>query len=333
MNLPSLLAPFLCITLTLTLSAAAEPNARPFKNPEDRATWLENMIVHHRFTPEELRSATGISLEHANKSVAELQQKPNPNLSNQAKPSNLATQPIKVLPYPGGRHPRIGFLDGAIDPQRETKLSIFTPWDPNSYIVADVPEAIWSNLGLTYLAHTHIDTIWTKQKIDLPKLEWERLPNGDYRMERTLPNGIHFGTHARSTPEAVLMKMWLSNGTTSALSDLRVQNCVMLKGAHGFAAQTNTNKVTEGPFQACRSESGDRWIITAWKPLHRAWANAPVPCLHSDPKFPDTDPGQSQTLFGLVSFYEGKDIHREFKRLNQNWEAWMKQPFGAPSIN
>jgi hypothetical protein len=309
---------------------AAEPNARPFKNTQDREAWLENMIVHHRFTPEEVSAATGLSLEDAKRSVTELQRKSNLKLSKQAK---LPGELLKVLPYPGGRHPRIGFLEGAIDPQRETKLSIFTPWDEQSYVVADVPEAIWSNLGLTYLAHKHIDTIWTKQKIDLPKLEWERLPNGDYRIERILPNGLRFGTHARSTPEAVLMKMWLSNGTTSALSDLRVQNCVMLKATQGFAAQTNSNKVTEGPFQACHSDVGERWIITAWKPLHRAWANAPVPCLHSDPKFPDTNRGENQLLYGLVSFFEGKDIHGEFKRLDQNWDRWMKDSFGVPPID
>ena len=303
----------------LSISAhAAELNSRPFKNAEDRNAWLENMVVHHRFTPEEVSAASGMSLEEAKQCVAELRRKLDPKLSGQA---------LKVLPYPGGRHPRIGFLEGAIDPQRETKLSIFTPWDGHSYVVADVPEAIWSNLGLTYLAHKHIDTIWTRQGITLPKLEWERLPNGDYRMERTLPNGIRFGTHARSTAEAVLMKMWLSNGTASVLSDLRVQNCVMLKATQGFAAQTNSNKVTEGPFQACRSEAGDRWVITAWKPLHRAWANAPVPCLHSDPKFADTKPGETQSLYGLVSFFEGEDIHREFKRLDENWDGWMKSAF------
>ena len=309
------------LSLCSVIVGSAEPNARAFKNADDRAAWLENMIVHHRFTPEEISAATGMPLEETKRSATEFQRKPKPRTSG---------EPLKVLPYPGGRHPRIGFLDGAIDPQRETKLSIFTPWNDHSYVVADVPEAIWSNLGLTYLAHTHIDTIWTKQKIDLPKLEWERLPNGDYKMERTLPNGIRFGTHARSTPEAVLTKMWLSNGTTSALSDLRVQNCVMLKAAQGFAAQTNSNKITEGPFQACRSDAGNRWVITAWKPLHRAWANAPVPCLHSDPKFPDTNPGETQTLFGLVSFFEGQDIHREFQRLNQNWDDWMKHAFSPP---
>ena len=37
-------------------------------------------------------------------------------------------EPLLVLPYPGGRHPRIGFRDGMIRPQRETKASVFAPW-------------------------------------------------------------------------------------------------------------------------------------------------------------------------------------------------------------
>lgn len=64
-------------------------------------------------------------------------------------------------------HPRRGFLDGAIDPQRETKVSIFPPWSGGGYVVVDVPEAIFSDLGLTYLAHTHIPTIWDSQSIEL----------------------------------------------------------------------------------------------------------------------------------------------------------------------
>ena len=100
------------------------------------------------------------------------------NIQPENRPKYKDNDRLFVLPYPGGRHPRIGFLEGAINPQRETKFSVFTPWDPNSYAVIDLPEAIWSNLGLTYLAHTHIDTIWTAQKIELEKLEWNRDPNG-----------------------------------------------------------------------------------------------------------------------------------------------------------
>ncbi|HVK59472.1 MAG TPA: hypothetical protein VM735_11875 [Candidatus Kapabacteria bacterium] len=293
---------------------AAESTGRPFKDAADQKAWLENMVVYHRFTAEEISAASGLSQGEAEKLAKESQGIPKPQ---------RAGEPLRVLPYPGGRHPRIGFLDGAIDPQRETKLSIFLPWDATSYVVADVPEAIWSNLGLTYLAHKHVETIWTKQGIELPRLEWTPRANGDYRCERTMPNGIKFGTLARSTPEAVLMKMWLSNGTSQALSEMRVQNCVMLKGAEDFAAQTDSNKVLEGAFSACRSKSGDRWVITAWKPLHRAWANPPVPCLHSDPKIPDAKPGETVTTHGLISFFEGKDIQAEFKRLESNWNQWM----------
>ena len=42
---------------------------------------------------------------------------------------------------------------------------------PTSYVVVDIPEAIWSNLGLTFLAHTHVPTIWSKKNIELKKLE------------------------------------------------------------------------------------------------------------------------------------------------------------------
>ncbi len=230
--------------------------------------------------------------------------------------------PLLVLPYPGGRHPRIGFLEGAIDPQRETKISVFTPWPNGGYVVADIPEAIWSNLGLTYLAHTHVPTIWTKQNVALDKLEWMRHADGTLSFERTLPNGIRFGTKVMPEPNAVRMEMWLTNGTDAPLSDLRVQNCVMLKAARGFAAQTNDNKIFESPYTACRSADGTHWVISAWEPCQRAWGNDRCPCLHSDPQFPDCPPGESRRLRGWLSFYQGTDIEGEFRRIDTlGWRA------------
>jgi hypothetical protein len=267
------------------------------------------MIWHHQFTTEEIRAATGLSKEEILAAQERFDIWPG------GRPEREPNAPLLALPYPGGRHPRIGFLEGAIDPQRETKFSVFTPWDPNSYVVVDVPEAIWSNLGLTYLAHTHIDTIWTERGIELEKLEWVFRPDGELTIERTLPNRIAFGVTVQPQKDAVLMEMWLENGTDQRLTDLRVQNCVMTKMAAGFAQQTNENKVLTNPYVACRSESGDKWVITAWEGCDRPWGNADCPCFHSDPKFADLEPGQRGRLRGWLSFYEGRDIEAEFERI------------------
>ena len=271
--------------------------------------WLENMVWYHGFSRDEIRATTALTEQQI------LVAQERFNVWPGDRPVRQDDAPLLVLPYPGGRHPRIGFLEGAVDPQRETKFSVFTPWDPNSYVVVDVPEAIWSNLGLTYLAHKHIDTIWTKQGIELPKLEWNRRADGSLDIERVLPNGIAFGVKAVPTKEAVRMEMWLRNGTDQKLTDLRVQICVMTRMAAGFASQTNDNKVFTNPYVACRSEDGRRWIITAWEGCNRPWGNEQCPCFHSDPKFPDLEPGQTHHLHGWLSFYEGDDIQAEFARI------------------
>src|SRR5262249_27651620 len=177
------------------------------------------------------------------------------------------------------------------------------------------PEALWSNLGLTYLAHTHIPTVFDKQGISLPPLEWTRHADGSLENARRLPNGIDFGARVLPAADAVRMELTLTNGTTELRRDLRVQNCGMRKGAAGFAAQTNANKVFAKPYVACRNDEGTRWIITAWDPCDRVWGNAPVPCLHSDPKFPDCPPGESRRLRGWLSFYQGTNLQSELDRI------------------
>lgn len=305
-------------SLFAAATVVAAENARPPLNDDDLRYWLQNMVWHHRYSLEEIHSATGLE---TNTIASALQRF---KISASTRPQRDRSAPLLTLPYPGGRHPRIGFLDGAIHPQRETKISVFTPWDDASYVVVDVPEALWSNLGLTYLAHTHIPTVFDKQGVKLPPLEWNRRDDGTLFLSRRLPNGISYGAKVVPGPDAVRMELWLTNGTSSALSDLRVQNCVMLKNAIGFNALTNANKIFAKPFVAVRNDTGNRWIITAWEPCDRPWANPPVPCLHSDPKFPNCAPGESQRLRGWLSFYEGTNVQAEFMRIQKL--GWLAVP-------
>ncbi len=300
-------------------------NSRRPSDDSELQFWLENMVWYHGFSPSEIRAATGVDDEKIAAALERFQ------ITPEKRPRRAAEDPLLVLPYPGGRHPRIGFLDGAIEPQRDTKVSVFTPWanetaDAASYAVVDVPEAIFSNLGLTYLAHTHVPTIWDGRREKLKPVEWQRRDDGSLDFERTLPNAIAFGTKVVPRRDVVLMELWLRNGTDEKLTDMRVQNCIMLKGMPGFNGQTNANKLIRKPYVACHSEDGGRWIITAWEPCHRPWANPPCPCLHSDPKLPDCAAGETVRVRGAVWFYEGADIDGELRRIEAT--TWRDGPGG-----
>ena len=305
--------------------AAAKPEKPASRKPADEAElryWLQNMVWHHRFTSSEVAEATGLSAEDVEAALKKFDIRPD------NRPKRPADAPLLVLPYPGGRHPRIGFQDGALRPQRETKVSVFCPWDVDSYVVVDVPEAIWSNLGLTYLAHTHVPTIWDKLGVDLEPLEWNRRADGSLGIKRKLPNGIEFAAEVMAAANEVRFEMTLTNGTAGKLSDLRVQMCAMLKGVAGFAQQNNDNKVFAAPYAACRSADGKQWIIMAWEPNHHTWGNAPCPCLHSDPKFPDCAPGETVKATGRLWFYRGADVQAEFRRLDATGWRTMTQVRG-----
>ncbi len=304
------------------LQKASRENFRRPRSEDEMKFWLQNMIADHGFTEFEASAATGMSTEEVAAAVQRLSIQKHSD-SQQADPLSA----LKVLPYPGGRHPRIGFLDGAIRPQRETKFSVFLPWDQRRYVAVDLPEAIWVKQGetreLLYLAHTHVTTKWTKQGISLKPLEWDHR-NGSLRVERTLPDNVSFGASVVPTRDAVRMRLWLTNRTDETLRGLVVQNCVMLKGAPEFNSMSNVNKLFRDPFVACRNSAGDRWVITAWENCKRVWGNAPCPCMHSDPQFDDCAPGETQRLHGWLSFYEGTEIDAELQRINRL--DWRQSP-------
>jgi peptidoglycan/xylan/chitin deacetylase (PgdA/CDA1 family) len=211
---------------------------------------------------------------------------------------------LRLRPYPGGRHTRIGFLDGAINPMRRTKASVFLPWENAGYIVVDAPEAIFSHLGLLFLAHTHIPTIWDAQNTLIDNADWRRNADGSLSSFWRLPNNVTFGAGLRIENGQVHMELWLRNATAEPLRALRTQVCVLTKGAPEFAATTNENKFLRQPVAGVRSRDGRRSILTEWERCGRVWGNPNCPCFHSDPVFPDCPPHEEVRLNGRIWFQE-----------------------------
>ncbi|HAB15293.1 MAG TPA: hypothetical protein PLX89_03355 [Verrucomicrobiota bacterium] len=310
---------FFACALTGSLWAADGPLApeepRPSQSDTELRGWLENMVWYHRFTPDEVSAATGLNDAAVATTLTRWQ------IRADTRPK-IPTNEVWLLPYPGGRHPRLGFFDGAIRTQRETKVSVFLPWPDSGYVVVDVPEAIFCNLGLIYLAHTHVPTVWEAQGITLPKREWMRTENSGWESTRTLPNGIAFGTLV--TPigrDAVAVRLWVRNGTEEPLTGMRAQVCAMLGRAVGFNGQTTANKLIEGSTVGVCNQDQRRWILSFWEPLNRAWENPPVPCMHSDPAIPDCPPGETREARGWLWFYEGADVRAEIRRRRDAWLA------------
>ncbi|HOL92957.1 MAG TPA: hypothetical protein PLH79_01285 [bacterium] len=313
-----LLCPLLFLSgLSLAAWAAPDPEPPAGKSPqayEQRQTlddldyWLRNMLLSHRYSWEEAAGVTGLSI----KEIQDAAQRAGIDFETASYP--FPANRTGVLPYPGGRHPRIGFLEGAINPRRATKASVFLPWDTQSYVVIDLPEAIFHGEDLIFLAHTHIPTVWDKQNLTLLWNDWFRKPDGGLEGEWRLPDGVEFGASIQPGTAGVEMGLWLRNGTEQTLCGLRAQVCVMLKGAAGFTEQTNANKRFEAPVAAVRSGLGNRWILTAWSPCGRVWGNAEVPCFHADPVFPDCSPGETVRARGRLWFYEGTGIESEIER-------------------
>ncbi|MDZ4859839.1 MAG: polysaccharide deacetylase family protein [Candidatus Hydrogenedentes bacterium] len=287
---------------------------RPVDQPQEVAAtradpgfWLHAMINRHKYSIEEAARVFGLPTKTLEARL------PDYRLNATPWPESPTRGAVTVLPYPGGRHPRIGFLEGAIAPQRGTKASIFAPWDPESYAVIDLPEAIFSNLGLLYLAHTHVQTIWDPQHQYIENTDWMRHPNGELSNTWVLPNKISFGARIIPQKDAADLELWLENGTDQPLTKLRTQICVMLKGMEDYQFQSNENKRFDGSVASAHSLDGSSWVLVAFDNCGRTWGNKDCPCMHSDPVLPDAAPGERVSVKGRLWFFKG-DIEKEIAR-------------------
>lgn len=277
--------------------------------------WLRNMVNDHQYTLEEAMQTTAWPKSALQERLARLGKES----AYQGGPGR-----IKVLPYPGGRHPRIGFLEGAINPQRGTKVSIFPPWVNGGYVLLDIPEAIFSNLGLAYLAHTHVPTIWNAQNVEIENQDWVVEANGGLHSEWRLPNGIVFGAQVTPRSEGVDLVLWLQNGTQEKLTALRTQICLMLKAAPGFGEQNQERKEYIPPLVVAKARDAGRYLLLAFEHCGRAWGNEKCPCVHSDPVLPDAAPGERVSVRGRLWFCEEADLPAKKQRLFDEMRALGK---------
>lgn len=266
------------------------------------------MVESHGFEDAEVAAGMGWDVEKAREERERL------GLKKKVAGGRDKAGRLRVLAYPGGRHPRIGFLEGAVEPRRETKVSVFTPWEGGGYVVVDVPEAVFCDRGLIWLAHQHIPTVWDQKGLELEKQEWRREGEGVLASRRILPDGVEIAVRIESGRDEVRMRMEVFNGSDKPLKEVRGQVCVMMKGAKGFAGQSEAGVIKEGMWAAKKSAEGSQWVVTGWRPLHRTWNNIAVPCIHSDPWIGEVGVGQSRGAEGMVWFWEGEDVRGEMKR-------------------
>ncbi|MEL0096280.1 MAG: polysaccharide deacetylase family protein [Planctomycetaceae bacterium] len=293
---------------TLLASGRSRDEFRVPANRRELMSWASNM-KRHGFTVAESRMVTGLDAATMQRAL------------QRARVPSAPQNKLEVMMYPGGRHPRLGFRDGEYRPRRETKVSVFSPWERDDYLVVDIPEAIWNmtpnGRELLFLAHEDIPTMWDRLETTVPFSEWENVEGG-YECRIKLPNGVVIRTTVLPQASSVELEMEIINKSSEVLTGLYTQNCIMLARMKGFNRQSLAHRRSAGFFTACGNEDETKWVIYSWEKVKRDWGNIHCPCIHSDPQFDDLEPGASQTIRGWISFYEGRNVESEMMRLQNS---------------
>jgi len=278
-----------------------------YQTRENLEYWMENMYNYHNYSAEEIQKVTGYD-KHKIDSIMNI-------LKNKVGPESSDNK-ITVKPYPGGRHPRIDFKDGMRSPMRGTKASAFLPWNEKEYIIIDLPEAVSTQYGLTFLGHKHIPTVFDYNLIPIQNHDWKVLNDGGLINVWLLPNNMEIRSEIYPRSESIDLRLFLHNSTSDTIfTDLKTQVCIMFKNASEFNAQSNENKIFDCPVTAVHSTDSSKWIITAWDHCINAWGNEDCPCMHADPIFSDCKNGETVQLTGKIWFYEGNDIYSKIDKI------------------
>src|SRR5690242_2823102 len=80
--------------------AAEDGNQRRPANDAELKYWLENMVWNHGFSKGEVAEATGLTSEEVEAAIKKF------GVTAERRPRRKEGEPLRVVPYPGGRHPR-----------------------------------------------------------------------------------------------------------------------------------------------------------------------------------------------------------------------------------
>ncbi len=219
----------------------------------------------------------------------------------QAHPIPMVTgREFRVAPFPGLEHPRVGFQEGAIAPRRGTKAMAFLPWDPDSFVIIDVPEVIFSGRRILHMSHTDQPSIWDERNMVIEDRDWIR--NGEALESKwIMPDTLDYG--ARVTPaanNAIDLELWITNKSNETFTQLRLMSCILLKWAKGLNELTAANKELTKTY--ARVSDAGHSVTIEWENAGRTWGNPKIPCMHCDPLIPDCKPGETVRAHGKLTF-------------------------------
>ncbi len=292
--------------------AAMELSQETEATRDDFKYWTENMYRWHELSFEEIGRVVGWTPSEVHLTMSRKNLLP-------VKDTLKKEGQILTLPYPGGRHPRIGLQEDAVAPMRGTKVSLFPPWEKGGYVVVDLPGAIFTDLGLTFLAHTDMPTVMDKKNEWIENIDWTRNDDGSLEYKRPLSINVSFGAKVIPDATGANLDFWLFNGTQKPLKQVKVQVSGFLRGATGFNEQTDSNKLFDPPVAAVHTADKKRWILMAFERCGRAWGSPPCPAMNSDPHFPTCPAGETVRAKGRVWFYEGSNVTGEIQNAKKKF--------------
>lgn len=211
-------------------------------------------------------------------------------------------------------------------------------WPSQDYIWLDFPEAIFTRQGLLYLSHVN-PQVEPVVFPDQPAVQWHKVPGG-IAYERSLPNKITFGGKITAAKNSVDLEIFIRNGSSAPLNDIKLQTCFFLRAIREFSAYTAENKyvhvpgrgwmpfaearrqetekgryrlgwrsgprISDLPIMVTLSSTANRLIACTWgKDTYSLICNPDRPCMHADPAIPNVSPGQSAVIRGILIFFEG----------------------------